>query len=366
MWRGQEEKQSLSCRAITQSAYSQTADSGAHNLFRTASVPDVVGRNPKTAFSSITIAARKVVPSLATSKSPSAPKHPVAASPKLPEAFGKEALSVFTSEMRVSSCHLDMCRQNPTSEIPNGFRQNKPPADGPTARDPEKRKGQNGLCLTERDRQDVIGGSSRPFYRSCIHHEVPLRSSRSVVFLDKSLSISLVDLERRRAGQPTLYTTTFSLRFGVSPCCRFSTDKKSAKINEGYQRPRVAMLGTDKRNGQGSSLGHSRSLLIKQQGCKVEQIAPAHGVNSKSDDSDTQRHSSTWGLLSFRGPSPSNTKTGRQKGNADEATLPTRNNFRHQQHTFNIGPGMNLITFLQRSKSQLSIPIDLNIPRKLL
>lgn len=338
----------MCCRKISQSAYSQTAESGVSNLFRTASVPDVVGRNPNTAFSSITISARKVLPSLTISEDPSSPKHPAEVSPKLSEAFGRGTLSMI-SEMRVSNCQLDMCRQNPTSEIPNEFRQTYSPAD--RLAHPEKRKVQGRLCLTEGDRTDVMGGSlmnqsSQPSYQSCIHCEVPsLRFSSSVMFLDKSLSISLVDLERRRASQPTLYTSTFYFRFGVSSCCRFSTDNKPAKKNGGYRRPRVAMLGTDKCNGRGSSLGHSRGFLIKQQDCKVEQIAPAHGVNSKADDSETQCHSSTLGLLSFRGPSPSNTKTGRQKGNADEATFPTRSNFGHMQHTFNIGPGMNFITF---------------------
>lgn len=338
VWRGQKEKESLCFRAITQSAYSQTAESGVSSLFRTASVPDVVKRSPKT------------------SKEPSAPTHSVEVSLKLTENFGRRALSILASEMRVSHCHGDMCRQNHSSDISNECRQAYSPADGLAVRDPEKRKVQLvecRLCFTEGNRQKMIGGSlmnlsSQPSYRACIHCEVPLRSSRSVVFLDKSLSISLVDLERRRASQSTSYTSTLSFRFGVSACCRFSTDNKPAKTNEGYRRPRAAMLGTDKRDGRGSSLGHSRGLLIKQQGCKVEQIAPAHGVNSKSDDSETQLHSSTLGLLSFRGPSPSNTKAGRQKGNADEAAFPTRSNFRHRQHTFNIGPGMNFITFLEK------------------
>lgn len=186
--------------------------------------------------------------------------------------------------------------------------------------------------------------SPQPSYRACIYCEVPLRFSTSVMFLDKSLSISLVDLERRRASPPTLYTSSFYFR--LSSSCGFSTDNKPAQTNEGYRGPRVAMLGTDECNGRGSSLGHSRGLLIKQQDCKVKQKAAAHGVNSKADDSETQCHSSTLGLLSFRGPSPSNTKTGRQKGNADEASFPTRSDFRHRQHRFNTGPGMNFITFL--------------------
>lgn len=185
--------------------------------------------------------------------------------------------------------------------------------------------------------------SSQSSYRSFIHHEMPLWSNRSTVFWDKSLSISLLDLERRRASRPISFTSTMSFRFGVG---RSTADNKSAQTNESCRRSRAAMLDTNKHNDQGKRLGHCRSRLIKQQGCKVEQTAPAHGVNSKTDGPDTRHHSVTLGLLSFRGPSPSNSKAGRQKGNADEA--PSRSNFRHRQHTFNIGPGMNFITFLQK------------------
>lgn len=356
----------MSPRAITHSAYSQTADSGSYggvsNLFRTASVPDVVGRSPKTTFSSITIAARKVRPSLSTSQDPVYPSTPTqtvkeSTPPKLPETFGGRALPIPTSTMRVSNSQPDVCRQNPPIVTTNEFRQAYSPADGLAVRDRGKRKvhlAQCRLSYKEGDRQqDLIGGSlmnlsSQPSYRSCIHLEVPLRSTSSVVFLDKSLSISLVELEGRRARQPSLHRSTLSVRVGVSSCFRSSTNNKPAKTNEGYRRPRAAMLGRNKGKSQDSGFSHCRGPLSKHRGRKVEQIAPAHDVNSKSDDSDTQHHSNSLGLLSFRGPSPSNTKTGRQKGNADEAAFPTPSNFRHRQHTSNIGPGMNFITLLQK------------------
>lgn len=356
----------MSLRAITHAAYSQTPErgsySGVSNLCRTASVPDVVGRSPKTAFSSITIAARKVLPSLFTSQDPAHPstaEHPAKVSPppKLPETSGGRVLSIPMSTMRVSNSKPYVCRQNPAVVTPDEFRQAYSSADGLAVRDREKRKVQrvqHRLSCTEGDRrQDVIGGSlmnlsSQPSYRSCIHLEVPLRSTSSVVFLDKLLSFSLWELEGRGAGQPTLYRSTLSVRLGRSSCRRSSTDNKPAKTNEGCRRPRAAKLDFNKRNGRQSGLGHCRGPLSKHWGCKVEQIAPAHGVNSKTDDSDTQRHSATLELLSFRGPSPSNTKTGRQKGNADEAAFPTQSNLKHRQHTFNIGSGMNFITLLQK------------------
>ncbi|XP_070696540.1 (E2-independent) E3 ubiquitin-conjugating enzyme FATS [Pempheris klunzingeri] len=355
VWWGQEEKESVSLRAITHPAYSQTPDSGSNsgvsNLIRTASVPDVLGGSPKTAFSSITIAARKVLPSFCTSQDPgylSTPTQPVKAppEPKLLETFGGRALSKPTSAMRVSNYQLDMCRQNPNIVTPKQFRQAYSPADGLAGRDGVKSKvqlAQQRVSYTEGDRRRGVSGgslmnpSSQPSYRSCIHLEVPLRSASSVVFLNKSLSFSLVELEGRRAGQPTLYRSTLSVRLGVSSCHRSSTDNKAAKTNEGYRRARVSKSGLNKHNGREGGLGHCRGPQSKRWSCKVEQIAPAHGVNSKTDDSDAQRHSATLGLLSFRGPSPSNTKAGRQKGNADEAALPIRSNLRHRQHTFNIG-----------------------------
>ncbi|XP_044070717.1 uncharacterized protein LOC122884635 isoform X2 [Siniperca chuatsi] len=355
VWRGQEEKESVSLRAIPHSAYSQTADSesysGGSNLFRTASVPDVMGRSPKTAFSSLTITARKVLPSLSTSQDPvctSTPTQPVKVSmpPKLPETFGGRALSISTNTKRVSNSQPNVCRQNPTIVTPNEFRQAYSPADGLAVSDRGKRIAQLEQCrlsYTEANRkQAVIGGSlmnlsSQPSYRSCIHLEVPLRTTSSVVFLVKSLSISFVEPEGRRVGQSTLYRSTLSVRLGVSSCHRSSTDKP-AKTNKGYRRPRAATLGRNKRNGRESGLGHCRGPLSKHWGRRVEQIAPAHGVNIKPDDSDTQHHSPTLGLLSFRGPCPSNTRAGRQKGNADEAAFPTQSNIRHRQHTSNIGP----------------------------
>lgn len=354
----------MSLRAITHTAYSKTADSGVSNLSRTASVPNVVGISPEAPFSSVSIAARKVLQSRSISQDPEYPSTPaqhVKVSPPttLPETFGRRASAIPTSTMRVSIPRPDVCRQNPAIVSANEFRQAFSPADGLAVSDRGKRKAQAVQCRlshTEGDRQQgVIAGSlmklsSQPSYRSCIHLEVPVRSISSAVFLDKLLSISLVELEGGRAGQPTLYRSTLFVRLGVSSCRRSSADSKPAKSNDGYRRPRPAMLDHSMHNGGRSGLGHCRGPLSKSCRCKVEEIAPTQGVNSKADDSDTRRRSDTLGLLSFRGPSPSNTKAGWQKGNADEAAFLTRSNFRRRQHTSNIGPGMNFITSFRSEK----------------
>ncbi|KAE8280738.1 Centrosomal protein C10orf90 Fragile-site associated tumor suppressor-like protein [Larimichthys crocea] len=287
-----------------------------------------------------------VLPSRFTSQDPVYPSTPTQhvkiSPPKLPETFG----GTTTSRMRVSNSQPDVCRQNSTIVTPNELRQAHSPADELAVRDRGKRKVQlvqRRPSYTEGDRKQDRGGSlvnlvSQPSYRSCIHLELSLRFTRSVMFLDKSLSISLEELQERRASQPTLYRSTLSIRLGVSTCSRSSTDNKPAKTNEGYGRSRAPMLDHNKHIGRGSGLAHCRDPLSKQQGRKVEKIAPTHGVHSKADDSDIQHHSNTLELLSFRGPGPSNTKAGRQKGNADEPAFLPRSNFKHRQHTSNIGP----------------------------
>ncbi|KAM7408560.1 hypothetical protein PAMA_002332 [Pampus argenteus] len=259
------------------------------------------------------------------------------------KTFRGRTLSIPTSMVRLSNSQTDVCRQNQTIVMPKDFRHAYSPGDGLAVRVPGSRKIQLVQCrlsYTEGDRkQDVIGGSlmqmsPQTSYRSCIHHEVLLWSTSSVVFLDKSLSISLGKLD----GQPTLYKSTLSVRLGVSSRRKSFRDSNPTKTKQCYRRPRAVFLGSNERSGKESGLGHCRSPVSKQWGRKVEQAASTHGVNSKTDDSDRQRHNTTVGLLSFRGPSSSNTKACRQTGNADEAAFPAQSNFRHRQRTFNIGP----------------------------
>lgn len=225
--------------------------------------------------------------------------------------------------------------------IPDELRQVYTPADGLPMTDQEKRKVQLvplRLSLTEGDRkQDMIGGSfmtwsSQLSYRSCIHFEVPLRSMSSVVFLDKSLLISLMDLDGRGAGKPTLYRSTLSVRLGVSSRRRFPNDYKPTKMHEVH---RVAMLD-QKEHICGGRSGH-----CNVEGSVVEHIAPSCNVNSKAIDAETHFHSNTVGLLAFRRPSPLNTKTGIQKRHADETAFLTHGEFRQKQPTSSTGTGMN-------------------------
>lgn len=165
--------------------------------------------------------------------------------------------------MRVSVSQLNVCRPNPGYLMPSDFRRAYSPADGLAVKDPGKKKVQLVHCrlsYTEEDRkQEVIGGSvknlfsSQPSYRSCIYHEVPLRCTRSFVFLDKPLCISLVELQGKGACKPALCRSTLSIRLGTSSCHRSSKDSKPAKRNEGYAKSRAAMLDSNQRNGRESS-----------------------------------------------------------------------------------------------------------------
>lgn len=295
----------------------------------------------------------------------------LATPPEVAETFGRRAQSKPT--MRVSVSQLNVCRPNPGYLMPSDFRRAYSPADGLAVKDPGKKKVQLVHCrlsYTEEDRkQEVIGGSvknlfsSQPSYRSCIYHEVPLRCTRSFVFLDKPLCISLVELQGKGACKPALCRSTLSIRLGTSSCHRSSKDSKPAKRNEGYAKSRAAMLDSSQRNGRESSSGRCRGPLSKHRGYRFNRTPPACGVNSKNEDSDTHCLSNTLGLLSFRGPGPSNTKTGTQKGNADEASFSAWRNFRHRQHTFETGSGMNFITLIHKSKTfKVAMPTDLYTP----
>lgn len=329
-------------------------------MFRTEDTPRGGCKESTETFSSLFTAAHKVLPSLLVSKI-STPTQPVKLTtpPEVAETFGRRAQSKPT--MRVSVSQLNVCRPNPTYLMPSDFRRAYSPADGLAVKDPGKKKVQLVHCrlsYTEEDRkQEVIGGSvknllsSQPSYRSCVYHEVPLRCTRSFVFLDKPLCISLVELQGKGACKPALCRSTLSIRLGASSCHRSSKDSKPAKRNEGYVKSRAAVLDSNQRNGRESTSGRCRGPLSKHGGYRFNRTPPACGVNSKNEDSDTHCLSNTLGLLSFRGPGPSNTKTGTQKGNADEASFSAWRNFRHRQHTFKTGSGMNFITLIYKSKN---------------
>lgn len=297
------------------------------NPLMTAGIPHVVGRSQKTEFSSITITARKVMPSHATSQDTMLPGSPL---PKLPGTSGGGISSVPTCLVNVSKrvSPAGVCRQTPTIMMPHEFRHTYSPADGKALRDSGRSKVKLGRCGLRDRKQDMICRSAMNLssYKSCIHIEVPLRSTTSFVFLDKSLSISLMDLEGRQADQPTLYRSTLFIHLGVSFIHRCSTENQPKKTNKGCRTHRAA------------DLGHGRRSPPEHRSCKVELIRPTCGINGKGHDSGRQEPNDTLGFLSFREPRLSIRMAGRLTGNGDEAACLTWSDVRHRQ--LMSGPGM--------------------------
>ncbi|XP_068183735.1 uncharacterized protein [Antennarius striatus] len=313
-----------------------------------------MGRSPKAAFCSITTTDRKLLPSHSTLQDLMNPISPT----KLQDAFGGRVSSIPTNTIRASDSKLGACRQNPTSVMPHEFRQAYVPPDELAVKNHERRKEQLGQCklsCRECDRkQDMVCGSFThlsplPSYQSSIHREIPLWSVSTFVFLDKLLSLSLVELDSRRSDHPTLYRSTLFVHLSRPSYHRCSPDKQTKK-NEGYRKPSVTMFVYYNNYGQENGLGHCGKPPLIPQGDEVELIRPICGINIKVSDSGTQHHRDTLGLISFRESRISIKKARRQKGNADEATSLSQSNSRHLEPTSNSGPDSR--TWTKRTGTQ--------------
>ncbi|XP_068183738.1 uncharacterized protein [Antennarius striatus] len=246
-----------------------------------------MGRSPKAAFCSITTTDRKLLPSHSTLQDLMNPISPT----KLQDAFGGRVSSIPTNTIRASDSKLGACRQNPTSVMPHEFRQAYVPPDELAVKNHERRKEQLGQCklsCRECDRkQDMVCGSFThlsplPSYQSSIHREIPLWSVSTFVFLDKLLSLSLVELDSRRSDHPTLYRSTLFVHLSRPSYHRCSPDKQTKK-NEGYRKPSVTMFVYYNNYGQENGLGHCGKPPLIPQGDEVELIRPICGINIKSN-----------------------------------------------------------------------------------
>lgn len=283
----------------------------APETFRAAAVPEVVGEGPNTTFRSICPAAQESI-------------HPDTA------CEGVTYSSTTTSSMaRVPNSPPGMCGQSGMTA--RELRHMCSPEDGAVLRDGGKggRAKRHGLMDAQGGgKPDVhvrsfVDRSSQSSHWSCVHIEVPLMFNSSTLFLDKSLLISITELEDRTVGKPALFRSTLSIRLGASP--RIQPTKRGQG-----------------RAGQAASPGH------QSRGCAVQQTVPACYVTGGTADSDPHRHGNPLGLLSFRRPEPSNTQTGWLKENADE--------FRREPLTSNLDPGMNFITSPRKWQHSVSIP----------
>ncbi|KAL6101995.1 uncharacterized protein ACO6RY_17123 [Pungitius sinensis] len=284
----------------------------------------MAGGRPKS-FTSVTITAQRTLPPCCDPLdlvNKSAP-------PKPQETLGGNGSPFPTGTTRVPNTQPDACRPGPATVKPREFGRAYLPADGFAVGDlgaRAERLVQSSLGYTETTRCGSSGNvSSLPRYRSCVRLEVPLRSITSVLFLDKSLSMCLVELEGRRAGQTTtLHGSTMSIRF-------------DARMSAGCWGPRGATSGRGERNARGAGSGRRRGPPWKHGAHEVERTAPKQDAESRPGDSDA-----SLGLLSSRGPMRSN--AGGQEGNADEAAKPKSS---HRQRTFDCGP----VNFRTWSKS---------------
>lgn len=270
---------------------------------------------------------------------------------QLPKTVGSGTISL--TAMRVSESQLMACEQSAAIFKPNVLRWAHISANGLGVKDSGKTKVQYVECKLKyqenNKKQDVTSPTIkyRLSYKVCVHHKVPLRFISSAVLLDKTLCVSLVELvDGMKNVEPALHRSVLTCRLGVPFGCKSTTDKRLlAKTKEGYGRSRVDMLGSKKCKMGEDGLDYRRSPLSEQQSNKIDHLASECGFNTEANESDMQQSSTSFGSLSFRGSTTSITKTGKQKWNGGEAALCAQTNFRHGQHTFRLGPGMDFIIF---------------------
>lgn len=286
----------------------------APETFRAAAVPEVMGEGPNTTFHSICPAAWEVQPSW-ESIHPDTPWEGVTYSSSTTSSTSRVSNSQ-PGQSGMTACELrQMCSADDGAVLRDGEKGG--PAERHRLVDAEG-DGKPGVHV-----RSFVDRSAQRSHWSCVYIEVPLMFNSSTLFLDKSLLISIIELEDRTVGEPALFRSTLSIRLGASP------RNQPAKRGQG-------------RGGQAASPGHQSG------GCAVQQTVPSCYVTGGAADSDPQLHVNPLGLLSFRRPEPSNTQTGWLKENADE--------FQRELLTSSLDPGMNFITSPQKWQRSVSIP----------
>uniref|UniRef100_A0A8C6S4A1 ALMS motif domain-containing protein n=1 Tax=Neogobius melanostomus TaxID=47308 RepID=A0A8C6S4A1_9GOBI len=305
VWQGHKEKKSVSFAALTPAASSQAVRSiscsTAPSLLRTRNVPDVVGPDPGTSAPTQNVSTALDVVRASSMRF------------LTPQPFGKGGFSKARNTMRMTNSQSNFYGQTTSMVKPNALRQTYSPSDRLAVKGPGKRKEQ--VVQSEWD-GNLEGSpnqaSSRTFFCSRVHFDIPPSSIISAVILVKSLCISLEDLKTN----PTLYLSTLSCHLSVSSVKKYkkTNHRRASRCRE-----------------SGGGLTHSKGLQSKWQSHKVRQTPPAHSASTV--DSDLQAHSATTRLLSFRGPSPPYIKATERKGNADEKKQAAQGNFEHRPYT---------------------------------
>ncbi|KAF7220397.1 putative LOC107375804-like protein [Nothobranchius furzeri] len=227
--------------------------------------------------------------------------------------------------MRISESQKKVCKQAPTIFKPNVLQLVHSSVNGVGITDPGKMKEQlvrSKLNYTEKNiKQEVPATetmnhlSPKLSYKVCIQHEVPQRSVCSVLFLDKSLWVSLAELGFGNV-QPVSYRSTTSCRLGVPSQRKSATIKKLDKTNMRYGTGWAAMLQSNNYSGREDGLGHHRCFLSKHQNYEADQASIQCGVWDKANSSDRYYQRDYLRFYPIR-TTDSNTRMVELKRNAD-------------------------------------------------
>ncbi|XP_041722884.1 (E2-independent) E3 ubiquitin-conjugating enzyme FATS-like isoform X3 [Coregonus clupeaformis] len=293
MWRGQGERASTS-PSLMRPTHSGDSQRGGHvphrgspTLLRTASVPNVLGGRPKTGFSSITITSCRVSQSRASQSQealyPHQPIQPIRSSTSLNPVMSHVLSSAIPKHSEV------VTRYKATIVKVTEYRQSYSACARVQMRGPGTRTAwpEHRHSYTGGDRHKDNGSSSRPLslqpsFRSCVQFEVTRRSANTVLYLDKSLSISIGQPE---VTKPVVHRSTLSLYVGGSS--HIGTPLDYPKTLQDLRRSMGSLSCTHRWDNSETDMGHSRGSSSTQGGYEVPKMA------------DTDVDTRTWGRQSL-------------------------------------------------------------------
>ncbi|XP_041722882.1 (E2-independent) E3 ubiquitin-conjugating enzyme FATS-like isoform X1 [Coregonus clupeaformis] len=343
MWRGQGERASTS-PSLMRPTHSGDSQRGGHvphrgspTLLRTASVPNVLGGRPKTGFSSITITSCRVSQSRASQSQealyPHQPIQPIRSSTSLNPVMSHVLSSAIPKHSEV------VTRYKATIVKVTEYRQSYSACARVQMRGPGTRTAwpEHRHSYTGGDRHKDNGSSSRPLslqpsFRSCVQFEVTRRSANTVLYLDKSLSISIGQPE---VTKPVVHRSTLSLYVGGSS--HIGTPLDYPKTLQDLRRSMGSLSCTHRWDNSETDMGHSRGSSSTQGGYEVPKMADTDGIKNRTSDLTT--HNLTSGLFSSaRGTGDSYTGANRHNEIVDELCCCWLRNSTHRHPAFNISP----------------------------
>lgn len=346
MWRGQGERASTS-PSLMRPTHSGDSQRGGHvphrgspTLLRMASVPNVLGGRPKTGFSSITITSCRISQSGANrSHYPHQPILPIRPSTSLNPVMSHVLSSAIPKHSQV------VTRNKATIVKVTVYRQSYSACAKVQMRGPGMRIAwpEHRHSYTGEDSLKDNGSSFRPFslqpsFRSCVQLEVRWRSANTVLYLDKSLSISIGQPE---VTKPVVHRSTLSLYVGGSSDIGTSMDYP--KTLQDLRRSMGALSCTHRWDNLETDVGYSRGSSSTKGDYEVPKMVDTDGIKNRT--SDLTAHNLTSGLFSSaRGRGDSYSGASQHNGIADELCCRRLRNSTHRHPAFNISPGMNFIS----------------------